>query len=66
LENQAKRYKWEQDQIAHMKVNALFDIMPPVIHNSYLICRTILPGLAMAAPNLPGKHNPKKKLSPRW
>lgn len=21
LENQAKRYKWEQDQIAHMKVS---------------------------------------------
>ena len=24
LENQAKRYKWEQDQIAHMKVATLF------------------------------------------
>ncbi|VDN43917.1 unnamed protein product, partial [Gongylonema pulchrum] len=28
LENQMKRYKWEQDQLQHMKVGDTFDILP--------------------------------------
>lgn len=31
LENQMKQYQWEQDQIAHMKVNLIF--LEPGINN---------------------------------
>ena len=36
-ENQMKRYKWEQDQIAHMKVCLLFKTMC-ILKMSYFCC----------------------------
>jgi hypothetical protein len=33
LENQAKRYKWEQDQISHMKVIIVLNVFKLIIEN---------------------------------
>ena len=66
LENQAKRYQWEQDQIAHMKVKCFEcdkEMMRLISRNFF---RTTLPDLVMAVPNWLDKLSPRKKLLPKW
>ena len=81
-ENQEKRYQWEQDQIAHMKVTFYSQltrckceliILKYNCHKhsifqivSYFLFRTILLDSVMAAQNWPVKRSLKKKHSPKW
>lgn len=62
LENQMKQYKWEQDQMAHMKVNNLafcYLLFFLTIVRSF---RTTLPVLVMVAQNLLAKPKVRRRL----
>ena len=65
MENQDKRYQWEQDQIAHMKVkiHIYFVWYYLLLINVFLhwIFRIISQDLGTVAQNWPGKLSPKKR-----
>lgn len=67
-----KRFHWEQDQIAHMKVYEGFLLqqghphasplsLPRHSANSLLCCRTTSRGLAMAAQSWPDKLRARRR-----
>lgn len=79
-ENQMKRFNWEQDQIAHMKVRktrmamCYFDqllycwIFHLFIDYLLLVCRPRItsPGLVTALQSWLDRHRAKRKLCRRW
>ena len=69
LENQMKQYKWEQDQMAHMKVkfSQRTAVEEFTLLNLFsLKLRIILLVLATEVPSLHGKLKVKKRHWPRW
>lgn len=65
-ENQMKQYKWEQDQMAHMKDYVIFQFSNRL--TNAIICYSIyrLLALAMVRQNWLARRKVRKRLWPKW